>query len=115
MDQEIKKQWLAALKSGQYRQGKYSLQTSSQEFCCLGVLCDLAVKAKIIPEPLLPGPEGVGYQYGLDGRSGFLPTEVYRWAGLDGPYPRIADTDLSVLNDNGTSFNEIAALIERYL
>lgn len=40
MDQTVKAQWLEALRSGRYEQGKYDLRRNN-EFCCLGVLCDL--------------------------------------------------------------------------
>ena len=49
MNKEVKQQWVAALRSGEYKQGKNALRRQYEgedaEFCCLGVLCDLAVKA----------------------------------------------------------------------
>jgi hypothetical protein len=37
-----KEQWIAALRSGDYKQGKCQLyEPLSHSFCCLGVLCDL--------------------------------------------------------------------------
>lgn len=41
MNPEIKAKWLAALRSGEYKQGRGYLQNGKGEFCCLGVLCDL--------------------------------------------------------------------------
>jgi hypothetical protein len=38
------KAWLEALESGRYKQGKGQLRTDLNEFCCLGVLCDVAVE-----------------------------------------------------------------------
>lgn len=40
MDQEIKVKWMNALNSGKYKQGKCVLR-KHDEYCCLGVLCDL--------------------------------------------------------------------------
>ena len=40
MDTKIKAQWLAALRSGEYKQGKRFLHNKDHEFCCLGVLLD---------------------------------------------------------------------------
>lgn len=40
MDPEIKAQWVAALRLGEYQQGFDQLHPSST-FCCLGVLCDI--------------------------------------------------------------------------
>lgn len=37
-----KEEWVTALRSGEYRQGKGFLRNSDDEYCCLGVLCDLA-------------------------------------------------------------------------
>src|SRR5690349_3698040 len=43
MNAEVKAQWLAALRSGEYVQGQNYLNCDG-EFCCLGVLSDLKVK-----------------------------------------------------------------------
>ena len=45
--------WIDALESGEYQQGRGKLRTKDNKFCCLGVLCDLAVKEGILPEPKL--------------------------------------------------------------
>lgn len=41
---EVKAKWIAALTSGEYKQGRNWLRTSEDGFCCLGVLCDLYAK-----------------------------------------------------------------------
>ena len=46
MNAELKKKWLEALRSGKYRQGKHKLRNHNNEFCCLGVLCDVADNTK---------------------------------------------------------------------
>jgi hypothetical protein len=38
LDPEIKEKWVAALRSGQFKQGRGSLRNGNQ-YCCLGVLC----------------------------------------------------------------------------
>jgi hypothetical protein len=43
MNLEVKKEWVAALRSGEYTQTKRALNTE-EGMCCLGVLCDLHVK-----------------------------------------------------------------------
>jgi hypothetical protein len=40
MNPEIKAKWIAALRSGEYAQGRYALR-DGDHFCCLGVLCDV--------------------------------------------------------------------------
>jgi hypothetical protein len=47
MNKKIKKQWVAALCSGDYAQGTESLcrqdyNSEEYHFCCLGVLCDIS-------------------------------------------------------------------------
>lgn len=49
MNQEIKKRWVAALRSGDYKQGTGALRNADNKFCCLGVLCDLHSKAHGTP------------------------------------------------------------------
>lgn len=39
MNKEVKEKWIAALRSGSYKQGQFSLETEEGEMCCLGVLC----------------------------------------------------------------------------
>ena len=41
IDPELKAQWVAALLSGDYTQGRGELKTRTGEFCCLGVYCDM--------------------------------------------------------------------------
>lgn len=38
MDKELKAKWVAALRSGQYKQGKGKLLANDGAMCCLGVL-----------------------------------------------------------------------------
>lgn len=110
MKPDIKAQWLTALRSGDYRQGQGYLRQGDQ-YCCLGVLCDLYGKA-VGPEweELLEDyPNQV--QYMLDNDT-TLPFEVQEWAGIPGkPNP----LDLAALNDNGATFEELANIIEEEL
>lgn len=118
MDKKIKKRWVAALRSGKYKQGKGALHNRQNEFCCLGVLCELAVEDGVIPSPRLSGDH---YLYEL--KHGFPPKSVREWAGEvfgeDGD-PDVPTTDepyrtLSSMNDGGASFEEIAKVIQRRL
>ena len=120
MDREIKARWVAALRSGEYEQGRGSLRMGDA-FCCLGVLCDIAVKDGVIGEPTIEEGE---YAYGRFMEKGVLPTEVEVWSGLhiDDPVVITDNSDsyplsesLSTLNDEGMSFEEIAEFIEDQL
>ena len=41
MNEEWRDKWVAALRSGQYRQGVGSLTGPEDTYCCLGVLCNV--------------------------------------------------------------------------
>lgn len=56
LPKSFKTKWLKFLRSGKYVQGRDSLRTSGNEFCCLGVACaitgyeKIAVHYQIIPK-----------------------------------------------------------------
>lgn len=92
MNQEIKEQWVNALTNGEYHQGTSELKTIKDEFCCLGVLCDLAVKAGVAKWEYLSGsgwlliPANVTMEEAKDvGQVGTatLPEFITRWADMD--------------------------------
>ena len=53
MKQEVKDEWVTALRSGDYKQGegmlRQVLDDNTEAYCCLGVLCEIAVKHQVIP------------------------------------------------------------------
>ncbi len=121
MNPEVKQMWVAALRSGEYEQGTLRLRSHDDKYCCLGVLCDLAVKAGVDIRILSQGGE-----YTYDGDAVSLPDVVQEWAGLsdndnDTPQDPMIETELygsrqlSQLNDNKHSFEEIADLIDECL
>jgi hypothetical protein len=95
MNPAIKTQWVAALRSGEYQQGRNFLRTD-EGFCCLGVLCDLAAKASIgvywsepTAAPTLDGRVYDDVQACCDS-TGLLPAAVMCWAELDTDSPEVA-------------------------
>ena len=109
MDQNIKKQWVEALRSGKYEQGKEWLQYQGK-FCCLGVLCDLHAKTT---NSGWSQPADVGYY--LD-HTEFLPEEVVDWADLFSSDPYVGGKKVSWYNDKKNfNFDQIANLIDEYL
>lgn len=52
----FKKKWVAALRSGKYKQGQYRLHdTAEQGYCCLGVACRVAgVNSKLSTTYITP-------------------------------------------------------------
>ena len=119
MKHEIAEMWLDALLSGEYAQGRSQLvvrkDDGSKEYCCLGVLCDLALKAGVVVDVdetvLAYANPAVSY----DGKKFYLPEAVRTWAGIKTTTGEIAGIDVSSLtnaNDMGYSFEDIAELIE---
>lgn len=107
MIKEYKEKWVAALRSGQYQQGRGVLRINGPtgQYCCLGVLCDVMEK------------EGNGrwftgdiFAFGGDAMSGYLPVQLLRLVQLD----EHLETRLAVLNDKGQSFEDIAQYIEEH-
>lgn len=118
MNAEVKAKWVAALRSGEYKQAVRCLR-SEDGFCCLGVLDDIHAK-EIGAEWRESGlTEGGKVTYGYLGDDAILAPRVTLWAGMDMNSPYFIEDgqtiELTVLNDNGTPFTEIADLIDKYL
>lgn len=115
MNVDIKADWLSNLRSGEYEQGEGILKKNGK-FCCLGVLCDMAVKAGVVKETVVEDYDYTYSRYGVDGRTSYLPSEVVSWAGLGNSYgdPKLfgPSLDLPRMNDKGISFTDIANVIE---
>ena len=121
MRREIARRWVEALRSGEYAQTKGRLQRvvpgdhgEPEGFCCLGVLCELAVADGVIPPAIRSDLLGTG-MYGKIGVNSTLPDEVQEWAGVEVADPRLepTQTTASDLNDNeGKTFEELAEAIK---
>jgi hypothetical protein len=137
---EVKAKWLAALRSGEYRQGKHALNTGGPEgqFCCLGVLCEVALQEGLEglerTQPFASEGDDDAAELHYNGESGRLPYRVQVWADLTDPNPSTSRTyaevlpeqysnpnsmygkvkiTLAELNDSGYTFQQIADVIER--
>lgn len=111
MNPEIRAQWTDALRSGRYKQGNGYLHRGDDSYCCLGVLCDLAVKAGAIT-----APANLLDAWTYDGYPDYLPESVRDWAGLTSGNPVVRRNGLAMLlanvNDDDVPFAEIADLID---
>lgn len=110
MNPEVKAAWVTALRSGEYKQGYGKLSGTEGHHCCLGVLCDLALKSGEVPMDIEVTETRVRY----DKESAYPPKAVQRWAGIP-ENPFVGELSLSLRNDQGVPFDEIADLIERAL
>src|SRR6056300_747971 len=105
---ELRKKWVAALRSGAYPQTKNVL-ADYRGFCCLGVACKVAEKEGILveydKEKRLTGGT-LAYQGKVQNALGLKSSAgVFLVKKGEGVY---SDSSLVKLNDNGSSFEEIA-------
>jgi hypothetical protein len=125
---EIKKLWLDALRSGEYKQNIGSLRQveNGQEcFCALGVLCEIALKHGV--EGFHHGPDR-GYYVGRTADGNYenhaLPKPVREWAGdnampyivlaVDSEGKSVKEVSIAKLNDRcELTFSEIADMLEK--
>lgn len=125
LNKEKLTKWVEALESGEYNQAQRQLRkstpTGKDAFCCLGVLCDLSSEdtgGKWEPVGEL---WFFGREYTQRNRS-LPPVDVREWLLDPTPDrdPLIVLNDvtaflisLSSLNDNGVTFEHIAAKIRK--
>ena len=125
---ENAEKWVAALRSGDYDQTKSFLR-DDKGFCCLGVACDLYRKDTGDGKwkrkwMLLKSKHYYGFSFGSRNAKGEqvsgLPVPVSQWLGVGnalGNYDPLPTgngkmASLSMRNDSGNSFSEIADIIE---
>ena len=121
---DFAKRWVAALRSGEYKQG-YQYLHCGNEFCVMGVACDLMRN-----ELHIEMTETLTDRYGHSGKmvierfDGFvrsLPNKVMSKLGFKSwDYRGVFQTkkgeedNLMRLNDSGVPFTRLADLIEQY-
>lgn len=102
MKQAEKDAWVAALRSGEFKQGQQALQRPDNTFCCLGVLeCGLR-KVEYTPAYEDHGPD---YMLGKSN----MPVDYYVMMRAE-LGDDVVDT-LIDMNDSGSSFDAIAQYI----
>ena len=99
--------WVAALRSGKYKQGKGKLCDSTGNHCCLGIACR-------VYEEEIGGLKitSLGASMDFDGCYFWLPSKVQKWLGLRTDFGEYDYNCLSYHNDHGNTFDEIADIIE---
>lgn len=115
MNPEIKRRWVEALRSGRYEQG-YGKLSQNGKFCCLGVLCEIAVQDGIIGVRDI-NDDTLFYGNNHEGSATVLPHTVREWAGLGERGVLIPSKQRSLveINDHRTPFSRIADIIEEEL
>ena len=102
MKASVKKAWVKALRSGEYKQGQQWLCDAQENYCCLGVLYDVAVDADWIFS---------GGCWSTANESDAFLSGYNDALGLS----RSHEIALANMNDAGTPFSEIADWIEANL
>lgn len=105
MNEVVKLKWVNALRSGHYKQGFGQLKNSKDEYCCLGVLCDIYA---------------ITYATSFNEGNNIMPVEkITNWAGLESRQKVIyknQNRHLADINDDEKlSFKEIAEIIIKQL
>lgn len=138
MNRDIAQRWVDALRSGDYEQGKERLARKGADgktkFCCLGVLCEIALADGIVERKSYDGDEDTYYRTvgdADDESCTSLPLAVREWAGLGWRPGGVVDPQITSevytdgdgyecpasfvdLNDSaGYTFAQIADVIER--
>lgn len=105
LEPDFKAYWVEALRSGEYKQGKYLLK-KGDKFCCLGVACDLLAPDAWVLSPLST------HSYSFDGSNAAMPLDVCIKIGLS----ERSACALATANDTGEwKFERIADYIEANL
>ena len=128
MNADLKQQWIDALRSKQYKQGKKVLcqvdEKGKESFCCLGVLFDIAGGevdgewSEVKSGNLLPfysnkdlKVRSAKVKSAKSSNEEFLPKGFIKFSGVE----RKVQNKLAEMNDYGHSFKEIADWIEKNL
>jgi hypothetical protein len=111
--------WVAALRSGKYKQGTNTLvrtldpclgvgpmDEGTCEFCALGVLCEVYCDEV---EDIRNRKNTFLWSYGRFENKKFPPLEVLEWAGMTTVF---SDHVARVNDDYGVKFDEIALIVE---
>jgi hypothetical protein len=102
---DIKAKWVAALRSGEYKQGRGRLKfrregSDEAEFCCLGVLCDILDKDNTLTVLGVPvesrsaeifetGREVHATEYLYADSSAYLPEKVVEYLRMPSSDPEV--------------------------
>lgn len=131
--------WAAELLSGEYEQGQKVLRTKDNEFCCIGVACDIYAKEtgmggwSSVPTTANVGTDDedneiLGYTFFVEGEQQQLgfPDVVAEYFGINtdtgkgagyrekpksGAHGYESNSSLATQNDAGKSFADIAGII----
>lgn len=97
----LNERWVEALESGDYEQGNGQLRDQAGRYCCLGVRCEVAKEF----DPAFKYAPSSGYYF----NRGISDDTHYDFLGLT----QADQSRLAWMNDGGSTFQEIAAVIRK--
>ena len=129
LDPDFKAKWVAALRSGKYRQVAGTLRATNpsgkHSFCCLGVACNLISNRRWAEDKYKKGKSMAGWGgLGSGADSGFPffteeidPLNVDAWGrpGRDRGVHATINCLISMNDDFGATFEDIADFVEANL
>lgn len=109
---QLLKDWVAALRSGEYKQGRGCMRNKFDAYCCAGVLCDVYSKTV---SPLIIKKAGDRYAFKMGkydtSFTGVIPDEILK--NLKEQFPEFQEGILYRMNDyQHFTFDEIANYLE---
>jgi hypothetical protein len=105
---ENARKWIKALRSGEFKQGRYALKTQDT-YCCLGVACEV-YRRETGKGSWWPSQGDVyTFSLGPDSSRIEMPDGVRKWVGIAS-----ASNEFSIAswNDDGLPFEDIASELE---
>lgn len=120
MPEAIRKELVARLRSGKYKQGEQFLcsvdSKGEESHCCLGILAEMAVEADLAEKVKVDDKIYFRSKGDADDMAThYLPKDIAAWAkiGTRGQRPGgLFASSLAALNDAQQPFEEIADIIE---
>ena len=108
MNKDVADKWVKALRSDEYTQSTNYLQNGAGH-CCLGVLCEIGRNSGVLINKSLGGQ--------IKGETLNDQSAIKKWAGMrtgQGKFKfKHPNNNLTALNDEGYTFEEIADIIEK--
>ncbi len=104
---KLRQQWIAALESGRYKQGRAALRQRNKEgqleYCCFGVLCNIKDKSQWQKKQVFSGKTTCAFNYAQE--PGYPPTQYSNEVGLNADQ---IEALIKLNDEHKLSFKEIA-------
>jgi len=115
MTPELKRKWIKALRSGEYRKStavlKRFFRTTEPRHCCIGVLCELVKDDFEDAKNLIQRRPDFGGHASRTSVGAIMDFRTLGHVGLSNEHQKT----LTNMNDKGASFDRIANWIEKRL